>query len=77
MQDNVLAFRSLPGIVNAAGTVKVTRPADSTTVTDKTVLHTNDALNYHVSLTYDASSSQSWPANSANKLVMYLPKASI
>ncbi|KRO16897.1 hypothetical protein IV56_GL000584 [Lacticaseibacillus saniviri JCM 17471 = DSM 24301] len=75
VQDNVLAFRSLPGIVNAAGTVKVTRPADSTTVTDKTVLHTNDALNYHVSLTYDASSSQSWPANSANKLVMYLPKS--
>ncbi|MHA3066911.1 L-type lectin family protein [Lacticaseibacillus saniviri] len=74
-EDNVLSFRTLPDIVNASGNVKLTRLSDNTTVTNQTTLKTNDALNYHFSLTYDASSNQSWPSSSTNQLVMYVPKS--
>ncbi|WP_054777149.1 lectin-like domain-containing protein [Lacticaseibacillus saniviri] len=74
-EANVLAFRTIPGIVNASGTVTLTKTDSPSTIIDaNSILKTNDQLTYHYSVNYDSSSTQSWPSNTSQKLSMVIPK---
>ncbi|MHA3066910.1 L-type lectin family protein [Lacticaseibacillus saniviri] len=74
-EANVLAFRTIPGIVNASGTVTLTKTDSPSTIIDaSSILKTNDQLTYHYSVNYDSSSTQSWPSNTSQKLSMVIPK---
>ncbi|MHA3066907.1 hypothetical protein [Lacticaseibacillus saniviri] len=63
-EANVLAFRTIPGIVNANGSETLTTD-DGTAVTKDTLLHTGNRLQYNFNVSYDNDSQENW-ATAAN-----------
>jgi len=74
-EANVLAFRSIPGLVNASSTVSLTKSdgsAAEATTSSAPVLKTNDRVQYNYSLTYDNDSKQDW-SNDGKPLTLTFP----
>ncbi|MHA3066915.1 L-type lectin family protein [Lacticaseibacillus saniviri] len=71
-EDAIVSFHSIPGTVNASGTVKLTK--GTTAVTSSTQLRPSDQLAYNYNVTYDNSSSANWPSANGQSLSIKLTK---
>ncbi|WP_054777145.1 hypothetical protein [Lacticaseibacillus saniviri] len=71
-EANVLAFRTIPGIVNANGTETLTK--NGSPVNSVAAVTTNDQLQYNFNINYDNDSQESWTTAADGTLTLTFTK---